>query len=283
MPHLSGPRPPRMPWEAPAPEDFPHDFETPAAVESEDRRRVKLLRKSGRPKLIAFAARLAADDFHETGRPTTASSRFMRLGRIRIINTGAPPLERREMPEGLFFVTIVPPRWFVAERALASLKPKRLLQQLRATLHRAGLYDANGVVIGHLEAAYVRQRSTGRLGFQFHVHLVCDGNARQVIERMRKFRSLKPDGNVAFPLHVEPIREHDLRSVLGYCFMAFWRCRAIDAHPEGLDDVRRPAGRRLPDKAACREWFWRDRVTLADTSLVIGTLELRRAFRHSWR
>lgn len=277
------PRAPIMPWAVPTPPGFPPRFETPIAVEKEDHRRIGVLRKFRGPNVNALADRLAASDFHENEPTTMASSRFMRLARTRIISTAAPLLERRALLDGLFLVTIIPPSWFTAEENLLRRKPKLLRNQLRAMLHRAGIYDTRGLVIGHLDAAYVRQPSTQRLGFQFHMHLVCDANALVAIERMRGVDNLTADDDVAYPLRVDPILEDDLHYVLGYCFKSFWRCRAINQDPEGLDDVKRPRGSRLPDKAACREWLWRDRTTLADSSLVIGTRNLRRAFRQAWQ
>lgn len=279
----AGPRRETMPWSAPAPADFPERFETPDAVEKEDRRRTTVLRQFPSPKLKSLADRLAANDFHESEPTTMASSRFMRLGRMRIISTAVPLLERRGLLDGLFLATIIPPAWFTEERGLEQHEPKLLSNQLRGMLHRAGIYGSNGLVIGHLDAAYVRQPSTQRLGFQFHMHLVCDANAQVAVEHIRGMPNLTPNEDVAYPLRIQPVREHDLHSVLGYCFKAFWRCRTIAQDPEGLDEVQRPRGSRLPDKPACREWLWRDHTTLANTSLVIGTRELRRAFRHTWR
>jgi len=141
----------------------------------------------------------------------------------------------------------------------------------------------NGLIIGHLEAAYCRQKSTSRLGFAFHIHLVSDENAREVIERVKGVRSLKPTPpDVRQPVRVQSIVENDLRHVLGYCFMAFWRSRAIEEEPEGIDDVASPRGGRLPDQAACHEWLWRDRQSLANMSIVTDTRAMSPAFRHSW-
>ena len=270
------------PWHLRTPPGLPAKFESAAAVEQEDRRRVTILRAGDQPLAEQLADMLAADDFHETEPTTMASSRFMRVARIRIINGAAALLEATLVMGRLYFVTIVLPAWFVPEDELHESDPKAMLRQLRAHLLRAGIGDSYGLIIGHLEAAYCRQKSTDKLGFAFHVHLVCDDAAAAVIERMRGIRSFKPSADVGQPLRIEALRDDDLRSVLGYCFMAFWRSRAIDEHPEGLDDVRRRAGGGLPSEAARREWVWRHNHSLADLSLVMGTRKLSRAFRHTW-
>jgi len=206
----------------------------------------------------------------------------MRVARIRIIQLAAALLEAKLVMGLLYFVTIVLQAWFVPEEELDECDPRAMARQLRAHLLRAGIGVTYGLIIGHLEAAYCQQKSTNRLGFAFHVHLVCDDAAVEVIERMRGIRSFKPSQDVGQPLRIEPLRDEDLRSVLGYCFMAFWRSRAIDEHPEGLDDVRRRAGGGLPSEAARREWVWRHNHSLADLSLVVGTRKLSRAFRQTW-
>lgn len=271
-----------LPWRVAAPAKFPKKFEKPDKVEAEDRRRINILRRMDKPRLTVLADRLDALDFHANEPTTMASSRFMRLGRIRVIEGAAGLLEPKLTTGGLYFVTIVPPAWFVPEEELDECDPRAMLRQLRAHLLRAGIGDTFGLIIGHLEAAYCRQKSTNRLGFAFHVHLVCDDNAEVVIRRMGAVRSFAPSTDVRQPMRIEALRDDDLRSVLGYCFMAFWRNRAIDEHPEGLDDVKLPAGRGLPPNAACREWIWRHNQSLAEMSLVVGTRLLSPALRHTW-
>ncbi len=75
------------PWHIPAPPDFPAKFESAAAVEHEDRRRVTILRAGGQPPAELLADTLAADDFHETEPTTMASSRFMRVTGILSFET----------------------------------------------------------------------------------------------------------------------------------------------------------------------------------------------------
>ncbi|MGK7869188.1 hypothetical protein [Falsiroseomonas sp. E2-1-a20] len=170
---------------------------------------------------------------------------------------------------------------FILEDDLHNVDPGDLRDRFRAHLSRAGIADTNGLIIGHLEAAYCRQKRTGRLGYAFHIHLVCDENARAVIETPRGVRSLKPKlPDLRQPVRVEPMKEHDLRHVLGYCFMAFWRSRSIAEDPEGIDDVALPRGGRLPDEAAGREWLWRDQQSLADMSIVVGTRAMSPAFHY---
>lgn len=269
------------PWHMPVPRGFPRNFEKPLAVEGADDLRIDVLGGCN-SRTQQLAAHLSSPDFHENETITMASSRCMRVARIRIIDQGARLLEAKMGLEGLFLVTIIPPHWFVPESQLPGGPLPDFKKQLRGYLHRAGIHDTNGLIIGHFEAAYCRQSSTGRLGFAFHVHLVCEANAREVFERMRGITTLTPTRDVPQPMRIEPIRDAELRSVLGYCFMSFWRCRTIDSHPEGLDDVRRPHGSRLPDKALCRELLWRQHRRLADTSIVVGTRGMARAFRHTW-
>jgi len=284
LPPLAG-RSLNMPWQIPAPRGFPPRFEKRVEVEAEDNRRIRILSGFNRPRTRALADHLSASDFHEVEPITMASSRCMRVARIRIIEQGAALLEDTTSLAGLSFVTIVPPKWFVSEGELLTGGVPDFKKQLRGYLHRAGIHDTiDGLIIGHFEAAYCREPSTGQVGFAFHVHLVCNDTARDVFERMRPFRSLKRTDNVAMPLRIEPIKEEDwsLRSVLGYCFKAFWHCRSIDIHPEGLDDIRRPRGSRLPNIALCRELLWRQNRGLAETSIVVGTRDMAQAFRHTW-
>lgn len=269
-----------MPWRIPTPAGFHAKFETPDSAEREDQRRIRILRRVGGAEYLALADRLAAHDFHE-GEPTLASSRFMRVARIRILSTAATLLERRQVVGPLSMLTAIP-AWFTPEDELATLDVDTLKQRFRQHLLREDIAGSNGLFIGHLDAAYCRQRSTKQLGFAFHVHGVFDDNAMAVIERVRELPSFSPTKDVRQPIRHELIRDRDLTSVLGYCFMAFWRSRRINEDPEGIDDVASPRGGRLPDKAACREWLWRDQQSLADMSLVVGTRAMSRAFRHDW-
>lgn len=274
------PRVPPMPWYIPTPPGFHPRFETPDFAEKEDQRHIRILRKVGGDAHLALADRLAAHDFHEN-EPTLASSRFMRVARIRLLSTAAPLLEQRQVVGPLSMLTVIP-AWFTPEDELATAEADTLKQRFRQHLLRERIAGSNGLFIGHLEAAYCRQRSTKRLGFAFHVHGVFDDNATAVMERLRDLPSFAPTKDVRQPIRRELIRDADLRHVLGYCFMTFWRSRAIVEDPEGIDDVALPRGGRLPDEAACREWLWRDRQSLADMSIVVGTRAMSRAFRHEW-
>ncbi|MGK7869189.1 hypothetical protein [Falsiroseomonas sp. E2-1-a20] len=96
-----------LPWHAPTPPGFHADFETPAAAEQEDLRRITILRRVGGADHLALAERLADGNFHEQ-EPTLASSRYMRVARIRLLSTAAQLLEVKQGLDGLFFVTLVP-------------------------------------------------------------------------------------------------------------------------------------------------------------------------------
>ena len=80
----------RLPWQIPTPRSFPAALETPVAVEEEDEKRIRTLSRFGDADAQRLARHLAAADFHENEPTTMASSRFMRLARIHIIERSPP-------------------------------------------------------------------------------------------------------------------------------------------------------------------------------------------------
>lgn len=192
---------------------------------------------------------------------TPASARFMRDQRLRVV----PAVWRlyAEYPEARTF-TIIPRGWVYRTGELGTANPRKMLEQVRSALNRAGLGQADGWAFLAIHGEYnpLAQR------FTLHLHGVGCGGVLAAVERLKGQRAYRSRGSgneaIRFPVRISRSPLTNLPAPLTYLIQAWWPCRV-----RGDDRQITPSRRRIPEPAHTEYLLWLDQWRIEDLTLLI--------------
>lgn len=267
------PKAPRRFDPAYAPES---DFETLAAVKKEDVIRATSLRRYAlRDRRNAAAAcklarRLARCSSHPR---SLASCAYMRQVRRRIVaHLWRLIYQHPELPVST--VTIVARGWAIKQGILPSLRPKRLMEQLRTDLNYVGANSANGWGFFFLHGEY--EPANGR--YLPHLHGVVVGELIDAIEALstrKKYRSTKrrdPIDGVGQRIRISRKPLSNMPRPLTYLVKSYWPSRRIGTVGQvGEANIGRTRrGMRIPEPGHATWLQWMHQWRLSDFALLYG-------------
>jgi hypothetical protein len=172
--------------------------------------------------------------------PSFASPRFMRQFRLRFC--GAVLAMLRTVPDReIRFYTLVPHAWRNAGDQLATVSPKKLLEQFRAQFNRAGGAGHSGVLIAFVHGEYDPRTDA----FQLHLHVLTVGGKAKAIEKLRNSPVYQVSKHVHRPIVKRKVRNR-ARQVSYHVAQGFW-----PAKPTALVN-RAVVERRMPAQATSR-------------------------------
>ena len=256
----------------------------------ENKFRADALRADARADLsIAHAAlRLAdlleADAGGEEESRSPASAVVMLRLRTNFACAGMEMIERNP-DEPLSVVTLLPAGPNFVVPTLQGVKPKRLLEIVRADLNRSGAKKATGWLILALHGEFDDIAHLYRL----HFHAVASGGMVDVMDKLRKlrkYRSKRQDLEklrtaVDKPIKISRKPITNLPTTLAYVLQSFWPARSITESGDRLLRKQRTK-RRIPSPQHTEVLLWLDQWELKDMILLMkihvskGRLKLSR-------
>lgn len=266
-----------------------HGFESVSDVENEDRKRVRLLRRTARadtpmdwtnmrdklwlanqhlgreqPALDCAAAELLATKLSKGVRtgfaPTTLASAFhMRGKRVSII--GAMLKAFDHFPnEQLRTFTLINSSWLLGPGGLELISASTLKRQLVSHLNRAGVASIKGPLIAFLHGELEPERGL----YQLHYH------GLTTLEKSRALDHLQPNWGYVKTSSGAPAihrgRVKDRTAQFSYLVKSFWPSkgiRLVDGEPK-----RDRRGQRIKGTFHSQVLLWLDRQTLREITIL---------------
>ncbi|WP_129586154.1 hypothetical protein [Sphingomonas montana] len=248
-----------------------YEIETKPRTKLDDPERAQKLRKTAAehpnlaPALLELADRLGSKSIRR--RQTLASRQYMRKHRIRIGGElwrlydlfKQTPRTFTLMPAGLTF----------APYQLAGVDPRRLNNQVRADLNRAGAGSADGWMLLCLDGEHDLRSGL----FHIHFHGLAQGGMLEVLDRLRKQRRYKPQPvslgatGKTTPVYICRKPLTDLPKPLTYIVKSYWPSRARGLGDSGTRVKPRP--QRIPEPAHSQWLLWIDQWRLKDIILLV--------------
>ena len=248
------------------------NFETKASARKEDLTRVRILRdRAKNDPLRAEALLTLADklDPRVTLRPTTlASSRYMRHHRGRFAGWLWRLHFRQRFSSGTTYTLLPSGLHFTPEELWSAAEPKKLKEQLRADLNRAGIRHASGFLIAGLHGEF--NQETGK--FQLHWHGFARRGHLAAVRRLRqqnKYKTTATGGSpdaAKTPVRIRRKELDNLPAPFTYIVQGFWPSKIRD---EAEGQPRRRGRLRIPEPAFSEYLLWLDQWELSDMILMI--------------
>ena len=178
----------------------------------------------------------------------------------------------RNPGEILSVVTLLPAGPDFVVPTLKGVKPKRLLEILRADLNRCGATTAGGWIILALHGEFDDIAQLYRL----HFHAVVSGGMVAVVDRLRKLRKYQSKRQeleklrtaVDKPIKVSRKPLTNLPTTLAYLLQSFWPARSITESGDGLLRKQRKK-RRIQSPQHTEVLIWLDQFELKDIVLLM--------------
>lgn len=206
-----------------------------------------------------LADRLLARRFRQLV-PTFASSRFVRVRRLELYGQVAPTIDKLRISNVALF-TVISPTWCVPGGALSTVHPKRLLEQFRSQLNRAGLASHCGWFIATLHGRY----DVASDSYELHIHAIVVGEKYRAFDILRHSQTYQPTEAVK-----KPIRRTKLKAVAVqlpyYLLQPFWPSR-IPSNGTGSNSRAR---HRIPEPRHAEWLIWIDQWRFSDMVLMHG-------------
>jgi hypothetical protein len=180
----------------------------------------------------------------------------MRHFRLRFC--GAVVAMLRSVPDyKIRFYTLVPHAWRYAGDELATVSPKKLLEQFRAQFNRAGGPGHSGVLIAFVHGEYDRRTDT----FQLHLHVLTVGGKAKAIEKLRNSPVYQVSKHVRRPIVKRKVKNR-ARQVSYHVAQGFWPAKPT-ALVNGVS-VRTRERQRIPEPRHAEVVMWLDRQRFSD-------------------
>lgn len=252
-------------------------FETDLQAIQEDGVRVRITSSDARadPSIAGEARRLIdrleSDASGDGDSGSLASMVSMRPLRISFAYAVVEVLE--EQPdEPVSVVTLLPGGCNFVVPTLKGVKPKRLLEILRADLNRCGAKAAGGWLIVGLHGEFDPVSALYRL----HFHAVVAGEMIQLVGRLRKLRKYQSKRRGPGKLRMatdKPIKISrkpitNLPTTVAYVLQSFWPARSIVQLNDGVERKQRTK-QRIPSPYHTEVLLWLDQWTLQDMVLLM--------------
>ena len=168
-------------------------------------------------KHARFARSLAKPKKHP---PNMASARYIRKCRVRFNGHLSWLIEREAIR--LAFSTLIPAGWLVPADKLSEVEPRKLLEQLRGVLNRAGIDHTDGWMAAVLDLEYIEHLGC----WSIHVHMISTGGATRVIRSLRakpKFRRCADHPEIGRrPVQVKAVARGTEARVVNYLVKIFF-------------------------------------------------------------
>lgn len=210
-----------------------------------------------------LAARLRAYDRRTGPAETLASSRYLRVLRIRV--TGAL-LEFVEpwQTQHVRGAHLLPAAWEIHADDLNGTDPPKLLAQLRSTLNRLGAAQTDGFLIAFIHGEFEPESQV----FRLHVHGIAGGGMIDILGKLGTLDGYKPRKDVAHPVKRQKLKNRPKQ--LSYLLKSYWPSRRIG--PVGADGKRKRerAVHRPPEPYHTQYLLWLDQFDLSKITLLMG-------------
>jgi hypothetical protein len=155
------------------------------------------------------------------------------------------------------FYTLVPHAWRYAGDQLATVAPKKLLEQFRAQFNRAGGAGHSGVLIAFVHGEYDPRTDT----FQLHLHVLTVGGKAKAIEKLRNSPVYQVSKHVRRPIVKRKVKNR-ARQVSYHVAQGFWPAKPtvlVNGVP-----VRTRERQRIPEPHHAEVVMWLDRQRFSD-------------------
>lgn len=239
-------------------------FETVEAARAQDRKRARLIEASKKARRRQFQ-RLAEKLRDATSHPVSmASARYVRKRRLRINGQLVYLIARSKADVEL--VTLLPRGWSVPAKELSSVEPKRLMEQLRAALYRAGASKMDGWAILVLDIEYVEHTDA----YLFHAHGIATGDLTTCLDELRnrpKFKARPDDGEGMRPVQLKRIAKGSEARSINYLIKSYFAKRVYAQVNENL--IRTGKKVALPSHREVELLLWLNRWKIDDFVLSV--------------
>lgn len=215
---------------------------------------------------VRRAGRLAKSLSSKNSYPRNmASMRYVRKRRLIINSHLGWLVERTSGP--MKFATLLPRGWLISADELEHVNPRKLLEQLRAALNRAGVGKAEGWAFLALDSEYIPHLDA----HAFHLHVATKGAVAGVVSglRKRKIFDWQPDahGLAKRPVQVKTVPQGQEARAVNYLVKSFHGKRVYASEAGKL--VRTGKKAAMPEPRHSEYLMWLSRWKIEDFVLSV--------------
>lgn len=240
-----------------------HGFESEIAAHQEARRRARNLVDSG----LKHSSDLAEALLRQTARSLSCPV-FVRELRRRFLSE-VSRIAQNSNGADLHFYTVVAGKWKLHADDLLSLRPKRVLESLRAALTSEGQIDT---LAGWMIAAFHNEHDPAADCYQPHVHAVVCGEKYRAFEALRKLNMFKGGKGKAVYRPILCDKITDVPRQVSYLFKAYWPAKPSANSPVSNRRCRARRGRRIPNLRHAESLLFLDQQRFSDLVWLHGLI-----------
>jgi len=196
------------------------------------------------------------------GEATLASSLSMRRTRQRVIGALLYALKRHPN-SNLRTFTILNEQWVFTPQQLNSITAKRIKNQFRSHLQRAGVLDLPGSFIAFLHGEFEPTKEV----FVIHFHGVTTAEKADALRGLKTQPGYVKSDTGAAPIRIQNV--NDRLSQMTYLLKSYWPQKAVRKCSDGeWRRDRKPS--RIPGLFQTQYLLWLDRQQLGDITIFSG-------------